>query len=592
MVEEYDYLFKSIVVGDGGVGKTALTLRFSKGFFTEDYKMTIGVDFHVKTISIDTLEGPIKCKLQLWDTGGQERFSSIRPMYYRGSLGTILVFDLTNSASFEHLPQWIEEVRANIKSDIPVLLIGNKSDLTDQRAVSLEEINNFTGHFNLYYMETSAKTGDGVGDCFYILACLMIGQGVPDQLIDSTTVFAPGQIIIGSEPIEKPEVQPTIPQEAFSAPPVPEPVAINTQQEPAQFEPEPELEYEAPPVPEPKITYPKEPTPSFKPEPELEYEAPPVPEPASVVQPQADPEIFTPELTDIEFKTPDQIIAEKSQPSEQDSKTYKPKTVPFTSNVPIPAPTPKEFQTPQKEKPTESSSIQTPFRVTKREYPPKPRPASMTFEPTSQPQQEIAVEPPFFQDFASQPASSESLVDYMPQTIIPKKEMKKLAKEKKKQDKEKAKIEKEKKISEKREKQGDLFEAMKTSKKSKNQKKADDDGVILEQMTPQVSPSSEPSSLFQTLTQRTEENSAESSASFIPFTATKRVDEEEKSKLRIIPNVADIESNFTSFTAITSSHSVQEEKKKEKKKDLLICEQCGTMLSSDYAYCNKCGNKL
>ena len=591
MVEEYDYLFKSIVVGDGGVGKTALTLRFSKGFFTEDYKMTIGVDFHVKTISIDTLEGPIKCKLQLWDTGGQERFSSIRPMYYRGSLGTILVFDLTNSASFEHLPQWIEEVRANIKSDIPVLLIGNKSDLTDQRAVSLEEINNFTGDFNLYYMETSAKTGDGVGDCFYILACLMIGQGVPDQLIDSTTVFAPGQIIIGSEPIEKPEVQPTIPQEAFSAPPVPEPVAINTQQELTQFEPEPELEYEAPPVPEPKITYPKEPT-QFEPEPELEYEAPPVPEPASVVQPQADPEIFTPEPTDIEFKTPDQIIAEKSQPSEQDSETYKPKTVPFTSNVPIPAPTPKEFQTPQKEKPPESSSIQTPFRVTKREDPPKPRPASMTFEPTPQPQQEIAVEPPLFQDSASQPASSESLVDYMPQTMISKKEMKKLAKEKKKHEKEKAKIEKEKKISEQRDKQGDLFEAMKTSKKSKKQKNADDDGVIPKQMTPQVPPSSEPSSLFQTLTQRTEAIPAESSASFVPFAATKSVDEEEKSKLRIIPNVADIDSNFTSFTTITSSHSVQEENEKEKKKDLLICKQCGTMLSSDYAYCNKCGNKL
>ena len=194
-MEEYDYLFKSIVVGDGGVGKTALTLRFSKGFFTEDYKMTIGVDFHVKTISIDTSEGPIKCKLQLWDTGGQERFSSIRPMYYRGSLGTILVFDLTNSASFEHLPQWIEEVRANIKAEIPVLLVGNKSDLIDQRAVSIEEISNFINDFNLYYMETSAKTGDGVGDCFYILACLMIGQGVPEQLVANATVYTPGQVI-------------------------------------------------------------------------------------------------------------------------------------------------------------------------------------------------------------------------------------------------------------------------------------------------------------------------------------------------------------------------------------------------------------
>ena len=577
MVEEYDYLFKSIVVGDGGVGKTALTLRFSKGFFTEDYKMTIGVDFHVKTISIDTFEGPIKCKLQLWDTGGQERFSSIRPMYYRGSLGTILVFDLTNSASFEHLPQWIEEVRANIKVDIPVLLVGNKSDLTDIRAVSVEEINNFTRDFNLYYMETSAKTGDGVGDCFHILACLMIGQGVPDQLISNETVYAPGEIIKGSEPIEKTIVQPTIPKTEYLAPPVPEP--------------EPELEYEAPPVPEPKITYSKEPTPIFEPEPELEYEAPPVPEPTPVSQPHPNPEIFTPEPTDIEFKTPDQIMAEKSQPSEQatttnDKETYKPKTIPFTSNVPIPAPTPKEFQLPKTENPPESTSFQTPFRVTKREEAPKPLPASMTFEPTPQPKQEVDDEP------VSQPASSESLVDYMPQTIIPKKEQKRLAKEKKKQDKEKSKIEKEKKISEQRVKQGELSEGMKTSKKSKKEKKSTVEGVTPEQMSSQISPSSKPSSLFQTLTQRTEGIPEESSASFIPFTATIKGDKEEKSKLRIIPNVADIDRNFTSFTAITSSQSVQEENQKEKKNDLLICEQCGTTLSSDYAYCNKCGSKL
>ena len=218
MAEEYDYLFKSIVVGDGGVGKTALTLRFSKGFFTEDYKMTIGVDFHVKTISIDSSEGLIRSKLQIWDTGGQERFSSIRPMYYRGSLGALLIFDLTNSASFEHLPQWIEEVRANVKNEIPLLLVGNKSDLSDERAVTLEELNNFTRNFNLFYMETSAKTGDGVGDCFYILACLMIGSGVPDQLVSSGKVFNPGEIANvvnkGIQP-SSPQVQP---EYEYSAP--------------------------------------------------------------------------------------------------------------------------------------------------------------------------------------------------------------------------------------------------------------------------------------------------------------------------------------------------------------------------------------
>jgi ribosomal protein L40E len=98
--------------------------------------------------------------------------------------------------------------------------------------------------------------------------------------------------------------------------------------------------------------------------------------------------------------------------------------------------------------------------------------------------------------------------------------------------------------------------------------------------------------LFQTLTQRTDEAPAKNNAPFLPFNATKSVVEEEKSKLRIIPNVADIDSNFTSFTAIISSQTVPEEKQKEKKKDLLICEQCGTTLSSDYAFCNKCGNKL
>ncbi|MFX0019041.1 MAG: Rab family GTPase [Promethearchaeota archaeon] len=175
MAQEYEYLFKTIVIGDGGVGKTALTIRFSKGIFTEDYKMTIGVDFNVKTISIDTDEGVIRCKLQVWDTGGEERFGAIRPMYYRGALGAILVFDLTNYASFEHLFKWIEEVRKNINIEIPLLLVGNKSDLTDQRAVSIEEVNDFAKDFNLRYIETSAKTGNHVNDCFYIISCLMIG---------------------------------------------------------------------------------------------------------------------------------------------------------------------------------------------------------------------------------------------------------------------------------------------------------------------------------------------------------------------------------------------------------------------------------
>ena len=593
MADEYDYLFKSIVVGDGGVGKTALTLRFSKGFFTEDYKMTIGVDFHVKTISIDTSEGAIKCKLQLWDTGGQERFSSIRPMYYRGSLGTILVFDLTNSASFEHLPQWIEEVRANIKAEIPVLLVGNKSDLIDQRAVTAEEISRFTKNFNLYYMETSAKTGDGVGDCFYILACLMIGQGVPEQLVSNATVYAPGQVIGGSAQISSEKAPSSPPKDEHIAPPVPEPAQI--------LEKKPEIEYEAPPVPEPKLTKPTQPTPFFESEQEIEFEAPPVPEPKQATETPVVPDIAIPEPTEIEFKTPDEIMIKEAIKSELESLTgddtiYKPKAVPFT-NAPEPAPPPKEFQSPTSNIPTETTPIHTPFRVIKREQPVKPQPASMDFEPRSKPQTETPSQSPIFHPQTEKEAkteiASDSLFDYMPETIISKKEMKKKAKEKKKQDKEKAKIEKEKKIAEQREKQEKLLEDMKKLKKEKKEKQP-------KQKKSKPSETSAPSisrpdtgSLFQTLTQKTEEFPTDQSVPFMPFVGEGNTKEEGASKLRIIPNVADIEAEpNNSFTAFTSSPQIQEEKPKGKSNELLICEQCGSILSSDYAFCNKCGNKL
>ena len=90
------------------------------------------------------------------------------------------MFDLTNSSSFAHLPQWIEEVRANVNNEIPLLLVGNKCDLVDQRAILLEHLNSFTQEFNLYYVETSAKTGESVGYCFYALDSLMIVSDLPD----------------------------------------------------------------------------------------------------------------------------------------------------------------------------------------------------------------------------------------------------------------------------------------------------------------------------------------------------------------------------------------------------------------------------
>ena len=166
----YDAIYKVIIFGDAGSGKTTLLKRYMTNMFLSDTQMTIGVDFGIKTMEID---GRI-IKLQIWVFSDQERFSSIRPMYYRGSLGAVLVFDLTNYASFEHLPQWIEEVRANIKYEIPLLLVGNKSDLMDQRTISIEEINQFTKAFNLYYIEASTKTGENVEEAFEALTRLIL----------------------------------------------------------------------------------------------------------------------------------------------------------------------------------------------------------------------------------------------------------------------------------------------------------------------------------------------------------------------------------------------------------------------------------
>ncbi|MFX1601183.1 MAG: GTP-binding protein [Promethearchaeota archaeon] len=545
MAEEYDYLFKSIVVGDGGVGKTALTLRFSKGFFTEDYKMTIGVDFHVKTINIDSVEGPLRAKLQIWDTGGQERFSSIRPMYYRGSLGALLIFDLTNSASFEHLPQWIEEVRANVKTEIPLLLVGNKSDLVDQRMVSLEEINNFTAEFNLYYMETSAKTGEGVGDCFYILACLMIGSGVPDMLISKGIVFSPGQVPITATGVYPTPMQRLEPELDYAAPPVPEPISNQAHESSSTFEPEPEYEFEAPPVPEPIL------------EPEFEPEIP-LPD-SKIAETPSQPVEF-------EFRTPEEILSNDqqitpSQPSFFTSReeAYKPKAIPFSNNVPVPAPAPEEFQ-----------SLQTT--------------ASVESAPSSAAPSSAA---PLFTLQDTTETKSDSLMDYLPEPMYSKKERKKLEKQKKKE-------EKEKKIQEEKEKQEKLLEQMKKTKKEKKEKpkkekpkkekkeKIDTKSIPT---TPTLEVASTPS-LFQTLSQKTDETEKTSVSAFMPFTVTQEPETQEASKLRIIPNVTDIESK------VQPSEPIQAPTKKPSGKETIICKQCGALLSSDYQFCNKCGSQL
>jgi len=171
----FDYLFKTIVVGDGAVGKTAITFRYAHDKFQENYKMTIGVDFTIKLIDFENKV--IKC--QIWDTGGQERFSKIRPLYYRGALGGLIVYDVTQRESFENLKKWLEEVKKNCRN-IPLIIVGNKIDLKEDREVTKREGKAYAKKLSeelereIPYLETSAKTGETIKQVFNELVTMMV----------------------------------------------------------------------------------------------------------------------------------------------------------------------------------------------------------------------------------------------------------------------------------------------------------------------------------------------------------------------------------------------------------------------------------
>jgi len=172
----FDFLFKTIVVGDGAVGKTAITYRYAVDKFQENYKMTIGVDFTIKREKVRDKE----VKIQVWDTGGQEKFSKIRPLYYRGALGGLVVFDVTSRESFENLDSWMEEIQKNC-TKIPIILVGNKIDLK-KRKVTKEEGKKYAAKKSkemgnkIPYLETSAKTGETIKRVFRKLIESMVGE--------------------------------------------------------------------------------------------------------------------------------------------------------------------------------------------------------------------------------------------------------------------------------------------------------------------------------------------------------------------------------------------------------------------------------
>jgi len=164
---EEEILYKIILVGESGVGKSSILVRFTDNTFTPHFAPTLGVDFNVKTIR--NKETGQTVKLQLWDTAGQERFKSITQTFYRGSHGVIVVYDVTDPKSFDRCKNWVEDINQNTQDGMIIILVGNKSDLTSQKKVSTEQGQALADSLNIKFLETSAKENFGVTQVFDML---------------------------------------------------------------------------------------------------------------------------------------------------------------------------------------------------------------------------------------------------------------------------------------------------------------------------------------------------------------------------------------------------------------------------------------
>ncbi|KAL5226124.1 hypothetical protein ABZP36_012763 [Zizania latifolia] len=160
--EKVDYVFKVVLIGDSAVGKSQILARFARNEFSIDSKATIGVEFQTRTLVIDHKS----VKAQIWDTAGQERYRAVTSAYYRGALGALLVYDITKRQSFDHIPRWLDELRGHADKNIVIMLVGNKSDLEDERAVSTEDAKEFAEKENLFFLETSALQATNVENAF------------------------------------------------------------------------------------------------------------------------------------------------------------------------------------------------------------------------------------------------------------------------------------------------------------------------------------------------------------------------------------------------------------------------------------------
>jgi len=175
--QPHDLQMKILMIGDSGVGKSCLLLRFSDNQFTSSFITTIGIDFKVKTMEIDGK----RVKMILWDTAGQERFRTISNAYYRGSDGVLLVYDVTDEHSFMNIRSWMNNIEQHANDSILRVIIGNKCDMAEDRVIPTDRGKQIADEYNVPFYETSAKTNINVQKVFIDIATNIIKNNFTDN---------------------------------------------------------------------------------------------------------------------------------------------------------------------------------------------------------------------------------------------------------------------------------------------------------------------------------------------------------------------------------------------------------------------------
>lgn len=175
--QDYDYLFKVLIIGNSCVGKSNILLRFSENVFHESFLPTIGVDFKIKNIQFEDKT----VKLHIWDTAGQERFKTITATYYKGAHGIILVYDITDRTTFSDIENWLSEIQQHASPGVARMLIGNKCDMESERQVSFQEGKDYADSLGIPFLETSAKNKINIEASFKELTAVILPTAEPKK---------------------------------------------------------------------------------------------------------------------------------------------------------------------------------------------------------------------------------------------------------------------------------------------------------------------------------------------------------------------------------------------------------------------------